>query len=108
MWLTTMTGPADPRRGKGALSLRALAFDVATGRETVNVEVFRVDSPGPIHPKNSHASPTPIIDGDRVYVHFGADGTAALTTTGEILWKRGFRMNRNTAMAGRPSSIATC
>ena len=37
--------------------------------------------------KNSHASPTPIVDGDRVYVHFGADGTAALTTSGEIVWK---------------------
>ena len=37
--------------------------------------------------KNSHASPTPIVDGDRVYVHFGAEGTAALTTTGDIVWK---------------------
>ena len=27
------------------------------------------------------------LEGDRVYVHFGAEGTAALTTTGEIVWK---------------------
>jgi outer membrane protein assembly factor BamB len=27
------------------------------------------------------------VEGDRVYVHFGADGTAALTTAGEIVWK---------------------
>jgi outer membrane protein assembly factor BamB len=27
------------------------------------------------------------VDGDRVYVHFGAEGTAALTTAGEIVWK---------------------
>jgi outer membrane protein assembly factor BamB len=87
VWLTSMTGPADPRRGRGALSLRALAFDVATGREALNVEVFRIDSPGPMHQKNSRASPTPILDGDRVYVHFGAEGTAALTIKGEILWK---------------------
>jgi outer membrane protein assembly factor BamB len=87
VWLTSMTGSPDPRRGRGALSLRALAFDVATGRETLNVELFRVDSPGPMHQKNSRASPTPILDGDRVYVHFGAEGTAALTTKGEILWK---------------------
>ena len=40
-----------------------------------------------LNPKNSHASPTPIVDGDRVYVHFGAEGTAALTTAGEIVWK---------------------
>ena len=41
----------------------------------------------PLNAKNSLASPTPIVDGDRVYVHFGADGTAALTTSGEIVWK---------------------
>ena len=86
VWLTSTTGPVDPR-GRGALSLRALAFDVATGREIQNVEVFRVDSPGAMHQKNSRASPTPIIDGDRVYVHFGAEGTAALSTKGEVLWK---------------------
>jgi outer membrane protein assembly factor BamB len=28
------------------------------------------------------------VDGDRVYVHFGAEGTAALSTTGAILWTR--------------------
>jgi outer membrane protein assembly factor BamB len=39
------------------------------------------------NPKNSFASPTPIVEGDRVYVHFGADGTAAVSTTGEIVWK---------------------
>jgi outer membrane protein assembly factor BamB len=86
IWLTSMTTPADPR-GRGALSLRTIAFDVATGRETLNVEVFRVDSPEPMHQKNSRASPTPILAGDRVYVHFGAEGTAALTTKGEIVWK---------------------
>ena len=40
-----------------------------------------------LNAKNSHASPTPIVEGDRVYVHFGADGTAALTTSGDIVWK---------------------
>ena len=80
VWLTSATGDRD-------VSLRALAFDVETGREVVNVEVFRLRRPRDINPKNSYASPTPIIDGDRVYVHFGADGTAALTTTGEIVWK---------------------
>ena len=38
--------------------------------------------------KNSHASPTPVIEDGRVYVHFGTNGTACLaTTTGSILWK---------------------
>jgi outer membrane protein assembly factor BamB len=72
---------------RGAASLRALAFDSQTGREVVNAEVFRIGSARLTNFKNSHASPTPIIDGDRVYVHFGAFGTAALTTAGDIVWK---------------------
>ena len=80
VWLTTAI------KANGA-SLRALAFDVETGREVVNVEVFHLRSIDLLNSKNSLASPTPIVDGDRVYVHFGADGTAALTTSGEIVWK---------------------
>lgn len=80
VWLTTAL------KERGA-SLRALAFDVKTGQEIVNTEIFRARSADPLNPKNTLASPTPIVDGDRVYVHFGADGTAALTTAGEIVWK---------------------
>jgi len=80
VWVTTSI------KEKGA-SLRAIAFDSSTGRETVNVEVFHLRSADLTNPKNSYASPTPIVEGDRVYVHFGAEGTAALTTTGEIVWK---------------------
>jgi len=64
-----------------------MAFDVETGREVVNAEVFHVGDSDLLNFKNSHASPTPIVEGDRVYVHFGAGGTAALTTSGEIVWK---------------------
>jgi outer membrane protein assembly factor BamB len=71
----------------GRASLRALAYDVEDGREAANAEVFRIENSRLTNPKNSHASPTPIVEGDRVYVHFGADGTAALTTSGDIVWK---------------------
>ena len=80
VWLTS----AITERGA---SLRAVAFDVENGREAVNVEVFRIRNGDLANAKNSHASPTPIVEADRVYVHFGAEGTAALTTDGEILWK---------------------
>jgi hypothetical protein len=73
VWLTTVVESKE-RRGRVSASLRALAFDVATGREVVNVEVFRLDDAGYVNPKNSRASPTPIVDGERVYVHFGAMG----------------------------------
>jgi outer membrane protein assembly factor BamB len=81
VWLTTsMERP-------GGASLRVLSFDATTGRLASNVEVFSIDNADLRNAKNSHASPTPILEGDRVYVHFGADGTAALTTEGRIVWK---------------------
>ncbi len=85
VWLTTAADV--PGRSRQARSLRLLAFDAATGRERINVEVFAVNSPESVHQKNSYASPTPIVAGDRIYVHFGAEGTAALTTSGQIVWK---------------------
>ena len=95
VWLTTATGERD-------VSLRVMAFDLASGRELVNVEAFRVGGARAKHAKNSWASPTPIVDGDRVYVHFGADGTAALTTTGEIVWKARFPYDSQHGGGGSP------
>lgn len=97
VWLTS----AVTDRGR-AVSLRALAFDAATGREIVNVEVSRVEGSDAINPKNTHASPTPIVDGDRVYVHFGAEGTAALTRAGEIVWKTRLRYQSQHGSGGSP------
>ena len=98
VWLTAAV------KDRNGGSLRALAYDIATGRELVNTEVFRVRSVDPLNPKNTRASPTPILDGDRVYVHFGADGTAALTTAGEILWKTKLDYESQHGDGGSPAS----
>jgi len=79
IWLTTATD-----EGK---SLRAIAIDRNTGAILQNVEVFRLKSAKLVNRKNSFASPTPIIEGDRIYLHFGAFGTACITQSGEIVWK---------------------
>ena len=79
IWLTTATD-----EGK---SLRAIAIDRNTGAILQNVEVFHLKSAKLTNSKNSFASPTPVIDGDRVYLHFGAYGTACITQSGEIVWK---------------------
>ena len=96
VWLTTAVDDGD-------ISLRALAFDVETGREVVSTEVFRKSQSPLLNLKNSWASPTPIIDGDRVYVHFGAEGTAALTTAGEVVWKARFPYESQHGGGGSPA-----
>lgn len=68
-------------------SLRALAFDATTGRLLHDIEVFQPADLGRVNAKNSHASPTPLLDGDRVFVHFGSQGTACLTSAGEVAWR---------------------
>src|SRR5262245_53621870 len=59
-------------------SLRIFALDAATGQTLWDKEVCVEDKkavPQP-HKKNSHASPTPVTDGKKVWVHFGHVGTA--------------------------------
>ncbi|MGH9801279.1 MAG: PQQ-binding-like beta-propeller repeat protein, partial [Blastocatellia bacterium] len=84
IWLTTAT-----EEGK---SLRAVCLDLKTGAVLLNLELFRLKSAGPLHAKNSLASPTPVLEGDRVYLHFGANGTACIQSgqtgqPGEVIWK---------------------
>jgi len=102
VWVTTVVETRSTRGDEVTASLRAVAVDASTGRELVNVEVFRVEHAGAINVKNSRASPTPIVDGDRVYVHFGSDGTAALTTTGQILWTTRLRYDSQHGNGGSP------
>lgn len=66
-------------------SLRALCLDVATGKTLWDEQIVQQATPK-IHQKNSHASPTPVTDGKRLWVHFGPYGTACLDLAGKILW----------------------
>lgn len=52
------------------LSLRAYALDGKDGKPLWDTEVFAVET-GKIHNRNSHASPTPVYEKGRLYVHFG-------------------------------------
>src|SRR5262245_31989017 len=81
VWLTTAVTE------KREVSLRLVSFDLESGRTSQDIEIFRLRSAELLNAKNSHASPTPVVDDERVYVHFGSEGTAALTLGGVILWK---------------------
>lgn len=69
--------------------LRALCLGEKSGDILWDKMVFEQGSGAPnIHRKNSHASPTPIISGELVFVHFGHLGTACLSLSdGEIVWE---------------------
>lgn len=76
-------GVEDPKADR---SLHALALDAATGKPVWDVEIFTATSPR-MHRKNSHASPTPVYEEGKLYVHFGHLGTACLdAATGKSIW----------------------
>ena len=102
VWVTAVDATRNKRGEDSVISLRLIGLDVTSGREVVNTEVFKIDNPGAINIKNSRASPTPIVDGDRVYVHFGEDGTAALTTSGQLLWSTRLRYDAQHGNGGSP------
>ena len=62
-----------------------LAFDAATGKLLWDKEVFEQEVRRK-ETKNSHASPTPVVDGDTVYAVFGGGGIAAVSAGGEVRW----------------------
>jgi len=87
VWVTTATKKGD--------KCYAVALDRDSGKIIHDVLLFEVNRPDPKDPFhewekfNSYASPTPVIEEGRVYVHFGVSGTACLdTATGKLLWKR--------------------
>ena len=73
---------------KDDVSLRAICLDAETGKTIWDREVFKQsgETSPMIHEKNSHASPTPIVRDQRLYVHFGHQGTACLDLAGKIIW----------------------
>jgi outer membrane protein assembly factor BamB len=74
---------------EGKLLLGACCLDARSGEILWKTDCFthaRNSIPA-IHSKNSHASPTPVVEGDRLYIHFGHLGTACLATDGKVIWK---------------------
>ena len=81
IWLTTAT--ADGRQ------MFAVCVDRSSGKIVHDVKVLEPAKLDHIAEVNSYASPTPAVEADRVYVHYGTYGTACLDTkTGRVLWTR--------------------
>jgi outer membrane protein assembly factor BamB len=80
VWVTTATTD-----GK---QLYAVAVDFNTGKVIYDINVFSPDVVGGKHSLNSWATPTPCIEKNFVYVHYGSLGTACInTSTGDVVWR---------------------
>lgn len=93
VWLTNAPEVQNLKDGQKKLDqplkMSAVCLNLTTGEILHDVVLFEVDTPQFTHPTNSYASPTPFIEDGRVYVHFGAYGTACLDTeNAQVIWKR--------------------
>jgi outer membrane protein assembly factor BamB len=67
----------------------AVCVDRDNGKILYDIKLFTVEKPEFCIAFNSYASPTPVIEDGRVYVHFGTYGTICLdTSNGKVLWER--------------------
>jgi outer membrane protein assembly factor BamB len=81
IWLTTAT-----EDGK---QMFAICVARSSGKIVHDLLLFENEKPAFCHEMNSYASPTPVVEEGRVYVHFGSYGTACLDTqTGQKIWER--------------------
>jgi outer membrane protein assembly factor BamB len=81
IWLSTAN-----ENGK---AFYAICLDKNSGKMIHDIKLFTEEEPRFKHAFNSYASPTPVIQEDRVYIHFGSYGTAAIdTSSGKVLWSR--------------------
>lgn len=81
VWVTT----ADIQGEK----MYAVCMELSTGEIKQNILLFEPEIIRPIHDVNSYATPTPCIEQDFVYFHFGKYGTVCLNSqTGAKVWER--------------------
>jgi len=81
LWATTALN--------GGKQLDVICVHLDSGKILYQRTVFDGVDTQRIHTTSSHASPTPVVEEGRVYVHFGSYGTACLDSmSGKTLWTR--------------------
>ena len=93
IWITNapeLAGSAkEPTKLEKPLDLTALCLDLDSGKIIHQLKMFEIHTAQVTHATNSYASPTPFIEEGKVYLHYGAYGTACVdTTTGKKIWER--------------------
>ena len=82
VWLTTATPDGH--------DFFAVCVDAAIGQIRFNQKLFHCENPEPLgNNVNAYATPSPVIEPGRVYIHFGSYGTACLDTqNAKVVWQR--------------------
>lgn len=103
VYLTTATGTIEENN----VVLHALCLDATDGHTLWDSELFqpKKETIGELHGKNSLASPTPIVAGSKLFVHFGHMGTAALDLDGKVLWKTAVVFQARHGNGGSPTLV---
>src|SRR4029453_16778958 len=68
-------------------TLKVLALDADSGRVVWEQTAWSGNPYDTRHRRGSFASPTPIVDGERVYAWFGSEGLYTYDLSGKLLWK---------------------
>lgn len=98
----------DPKKFKQkqiakSIQLQVMELDLDSGRIERTLDLFQIESPDAIHGLNSYASPTPVLDGDRIYCHFGTYGTACLDLeSGDVVWTKQFPLVHSVGPGSSP------
>ena len=81
VWITTAAPDGS--------DMKAVCFDLGSGKELFNIILFNPDSVQKKHSINTYATPTCAIEKGFVYATFGTYGTACVSTSdGKVIWKR--------------------
>lgn len=81
IWLTTAS--EDGRK------LTGICVDRDSGKVLFEKLLFTIDKPQFAHKFNSYASPSPALEEDRAYLHWGSPGTACIDTANfNTIWSR--------------------
>lgn len=85
------------------VSLGTLCLDSADGKPLWQAILYEVEKPAHVHWLNSWATPTPVVEGGRVYCDFGMYGTACLDgQTGRVLWKQQLAVDHQVGPGSSP------
>jgi outer membrane protein assembly factor BamB len=83
-------------------SCHLVALDRKDGHILWDTEVFR-QVPGHKQPENSHATPTPVTDGEKVFAVFSDGSFAAVNFDGKVAWtNRAFKHYSQHGLAASP------